>query len=351
MKGWKHECEEFHGVAWELRRVIENLLAKEQALSKRTRQDSDRWARYLDAASLKLATELIDSKKAATMKKRGVELPDYVKEEYQLTTKGLLALLVGLSQDSREKTRRDAAVVFFSGFLRRMLVAVEAVLSGVEAYLRAVMCAHDACPFRADGASSCNCVLPICDTCGGTEGTPESIIVVVCGMLFKQQETCVDSAKWYATLVENLAKIIDDEAEGADEDPLKFGEVVIRTASGKARRVDADYKRAVLNAAAGRMMAKTPQAMLRARGEFADSTADGWVIESLGRLRVAQLLSFKDAQAVGLAFDAGRFGQPKEDVLLVAACLPEKGLGAWLAPQVSQPVSTDVVMVEPPVQM
>lgn len=136
---------------------------------------------------------------------------------------------------------------------------------------------------------------------------------------------------WFGKLVGEIAACVDVATLlfGSD-DPLTAEDIILKRLGGKTRRVDADFKRAVLAAALGQHRGRTPQGLVRARGQGAESSVAYWVAASMARLNVAQRLAFKDPAAIGLAFDAGRVGQPKADSLVIAACLPASGLGTWL---------------------
>ncbi len=64
-----------------------------------------------------------------------------------------------------------------------------------------------------------------------------------------------------------------------------------------------------------------------------ESTAKGWVGDHMGSVRAASLLSFNDVQHLGLAYDAGRLGQRKDETLFIAAKDCETSVVGWLASQ------------------
>jgi hypothetical protein len=54
----------------------------------------------------------------------------------------------------------------------------------------------------------------------------------------------------------------------------------------------------------------------------------------MANYRATVFLSSHGVQSLGVCFDAGRFGSPKEETLVLAAVVVEKNLAFWLAPQV-----------------
>lgn len=164
---------------------------------------------------------------------------------------------------------------------------------------------------------------------------------LLCG-LFAHQEACPNCSSWFQKLVAPVARAIGERVlvVGGDN-PLEVPEA----SAGKKRRIDQDFRAAIMESAKD-FGASTPQAFARSQGQVADSTMETWFPRWLGGMRSAQLLTFAQSRgAVSVAFDAGRFGCPKEDTLVLAVCLSGSGVGTWLPPQAGQP---EVVCPFPP---
>lgn len=154
----------------------------------------------------------------------------------------------------------------------------------------------------------------------------------------RAQEACPKCSSWFQKLVAAVARTIDERVlVVGGGNPLEVPEILLETSAGKKRRIDQGFRAAIMESAKD-FGASAPQAFARSRGHVADSTVDTWFPRWLGGMRSAQLLTFAQSRgAVSVAFDAGRFGCPKEDTLVIAVCLPGSGVGTWVPPQAGQP--------------
>lgn len=153
-------------------------------------------------------------------------------------------------------------------------------------------------------------------------------LVAVLRLLRQEQEQSPDCFSWYMHMVRVLvAKIEEEVPKIAQDDPCRANGIIMLGPGGRKRRIDEEYKRVVVQAVMEGQRARTPQAFVRVDGGVAPSIAAAWMSSMVAALRISQMLSFDSAQCVSLAFDAGRFGQPKEDVVLIAATMPAKRAG------------------------
>ena len=159
-------------------------------------------------------------------------------------------------------------------------------------------------------------------------------VVRILEVCLTQAVECHAAGQWYRRLLGKIEYFIDENVPlHAVGDPLQASNVVLEGDS-KKRRLDQDLREAIVQSAMEAKRARTPMAFARASGIVAPTTVATWIPKHMSNLRAAMFMSFAGCQNISLAFDAGRIGSPKEETLLVAACVVEKNLAQWLAPQV-----------------
>ncbi len=125
-------------------------------------------------------------------------------------------------------------------------------------------------------------------------------------------------AYYYQYLIVEVARGMEEQIEVIGKsDALKSDASAVQAGSRK-RRVDEDFKTAVCIASMASKKAKTVGAMVKATGDFAPTTALGWMGPQRTVYRCETLINFGNAKTVSPIFDATRFGVHKVATLAIA---------------------------------
>ena len=138
---------------------------------------------------------------------------------------------------------------------------------------------------------------------------------------------------------------MEEKTEGmGNSDALQSDASAVQAGSRK-RRVDEDFKTAVCIASMSSKKAKTVGAMVKATGDFATTTAFGWIGPHMTEYRCETLITFGKSKTVSLDFEASRVGAPKGETLAIAIFDCDRMRGAWLPPQVCECASQTHVYI------
>ena len=123
---------------------------------------------------------------------------------------------------------------------------------------------------------------------------------------------------------------------GFELDPQKMP--LLGPHSSRRRRIDDDFKEAVVNAAVAKKRAKTGAMVLRAQGSYVcPKLAAVWERQSVLSVQTASFREFQQARCVSLCSDAARLGEPPEENLVIVAWAAENNTCSVLPPQVRVP--------------
>lgn len=102
----------------------------------------------------------------------------------------------------------------------------------------------------------------------------------------------------------------------------------------RRRRMDEDYRQALLSQVVSKGLALNTAAYARAVQDVNAKTAASWDRRFLGWYQAAGFRAFTNSKGISLATDACRVGQPGQEMLLTAIFDGDRNVGMWLPPQV-----------------
>ena len=323
--------------AWEVRRLLPLLPYKNDTVWGVLKCSKHVWEEYLRDAGLSIDDELWLSMQSWSAKHIGQTPPSWVRQEYQITTRGMLALFWGISV--RFKSRRGRQQC------RQAMLEILRLLQpeGLSSSLLPTCIGEYAKTLCREGAQDddlCSHVSDILLPCIWDEDdAPHAIVVRCLELLLANRSLCPSVVAVYQETLRNVASKVDvGFAENAIDDPLLADRIVLHGPQ-KRRRIDESLRAAVMQRVLQTNRAKTPQGFLRATRIASEACGGEWSDKYVQDLRSALHLSCHGCQHLSLAYDAGRFGSPKEETLTIAAIIVEKNVSSWFAPQVPKPAN------------
>ena len=315
---------------WELRRIILALYAhrKDEKPSQIVTEEANAWIGALRDAGLDETVHFRLSKHSAIC--RGESLTDQ-NSEASVSTEALVVLLL-LWHDRKRSHAQKAKVWTLLILLLEHAVTTEGLNHfGFEAVpdgLNAV-CEH------APTMQCCPCARSFMAKVATPAGRPHEVFAQRLAAVYALR-ACSLLRGWWKLVLEALCEQINCGLERfTNADALKAENVLLVGPSGnKRRRADEDWIHAAAWGASEAGLAPTTGALGRAHGVASRSSACRWNEKELAAYHAAMLLSFVDCCHLGLAFDAGRFGSPAQENLLLSAWSCRSKVGCWLPQQV-----------------
>lgn len=342
-KVWAHdvpraEASESPWLGWGLRRVLEHFGEKfDDGVGSWLRRNSARLNEYVKPAGLSGQQCIVPN--LASAQSRGRSPEPCARQEFQLTTGGLLCLAIGFWCRKRLVAREMAGAV-----LRSLILTLAEnsdgdispeTFSGFAIHLIPSSAQH--CPLRED------CLSELCLHAGeflkvgaDCENAAESYFQML-RFAYNKNFDCPAMAAVVELQVKILGRfLMDAVAQKGSGDSLSFclGDLMLENRRQKRRRVDEDLQAALLHTAIQTKRAKTVGGLARSTGVLGPSTVETWVPKHMGVYRSPLAMEFQSSSAVAVCFDAARFGQPKEDIVsFVLSNLDIGGSAGHLAPQ------------------
>lgn len=280
-------------------------------------------------AGLSYEDELLPSRRAFSAKAcQTNDIPETIREEYQLSTAGLLAILVWLATRGRRKASvaRDLLLGLFGALIDEgslLRLGLHVVADEV------VQLCHS-----HQGGQVCDHIVGALGVAMSKDDGCDQVLLAVLSSMSTSSEHCLAVAHCFKEAILRTAALLDPaDDSAATSDPLATPAVVMH-ASARKRRIDEDFRRAVCNNILCQKRARTVGAFARATQVVSEKTAFAWVGPFLGEYRCAGLLSFSGCRVFSLAFDGSRLGSPKEETLAIACVDAQGHYGIWLPCQV-----------------
>lgn len=340
-KVWAHDGEPPAGgrqqwMGWEMRRLLEHVGERfDGGVGRWTRHYQDKVEAWMSIGGLELAEHFVPSFKS--LRAKGEAAPNFAKEEFQLTSEGVIAVLMGLGRSRRMSTSKDMAVWVLSNLIGTVCPEDDdSVLRGLDIHF---VSAHDRalCDIAA-GDLDDDCCVHLRGFLAKASGDEAylKVFMQLLDMLWQGAVLCPTMAAMLSTVLPKLAAVLEAHiGDSGAEDPMLFEkELMMETTSAKRRRIDQDLKTAMMHDAMKNNRARTPGALGRAVIGLTDKTVVSWLPEHMGRYAAALKECFSDIHDVAICYDASRAGCPKNDVLAFAVCNVQTNMAGWLAPQV-----------------
>ena len=339
-KAWAYESplEEVGGsVTWELRRLLEHC--QEQFPKGCGRYLVDRkptMTVYFTSCGVDIEKDVLPSLASWTFHSSISSVPAWVKKEFQVGTRGLLAFLFYSMHKKRSLSRRALGRVVFTSLLSRLIQQ-----QNVANFIADVGLLN----MPADVLAKCCMRYPRCAQCVHVSRAMRDFSEIssikhwlgALILMLESADECVSWTEWVPVLIERIRVEIEGCIQNvavAGIEELDARDVIMVAEGGKKRRVDEDLLDSILGKRMKEGQARTVGALVRTMPGIAESTVGSHVPAYMGDYRAALTLELRRATSLSISFDATRVGCPKEDVLSVAVMNPCSASAGWLAPQV-----------------
>ena len=318
-------------VTWEMLRVVTLFIRRpgsEIKVSKLLSRDIKGWAQLM----LELFGENGYTMSMQASIKQGQQQGAYGKEEWTLTTRGLVLMLVWATANRKHTDEKRIAIGAFLGLLRRAIpkhrvVEVVFIDEPVEAL--------GLCDSIVNDEGVCNCAHGFCAEHAGPEGEASwSDIGHRTMSLMRAAAKCDALRYWFGCALFYLAKLLDEFAHAIDsqDDPLR-STVALRGPSGRLRRVDEDYKLAAAQAVREGRASSLP-IFMRAQKDERGVSSNHWHARPVLEEMVKGQMTWRTGGVLSVACDDSRFSNPSEETTLFAVWHASSATGGWGAAQV-----------------
>lgn len=343
-KAWLHQDRRHAGgdspwLGWELRRVLQHFQERfDNGVGAWVRKTTPRLEPYFDLVGTTVEEAIVPNILSAQAGGRRPEA--CTRQEFQVTSKGLVAISLAFWSWKRH-VARDLAGEVFRSLLFSMTESVDGILSDG---LWQELAIHHVPP---GVARECPMQLPReDDRCRHVADflsighRSDSLHMGYADMLKFAYTTGAECCVMHVVVERQaaaLARVFAREMAnkgGTDSLALPLPGLLLENGRGKRRRVDEDLQNSLLHKAMQERRAPTVGALARSQKVVEPSTIETWVPKHLGAYRAALVMEFKSAGGVAVCFDAARFGQPKEDTIAYGILKLATLAGGWLAPQV-----------------
>jgi hypothetical protein len=258
-----------------------------------------------------------------------------------VSTVGLMVFLLTCSSYFKSKVDQHRAIAALCAFFLRCMEPGIATPGGELLQLSPHAVAL--CGNAADGGQ-CIHLQPCLPQAGGAAGAQHEQLAATMGKLWARLSICRACCQYLVELLGKVAVHLDARVPGAayTSDPCKAH---ARDLGGRQKRpCDEDFRRAVATKVIEQGRASSAAQYLRAHGEYDTSCHVHWEEKSLLELQAACWMAAAgtSVQCVTVPQDAGRFGSPAEDTLVMAAtCTRKDGqqFTTWLPVQASLQIS------------
>jgi hypothetical protein len=344
---WKAWVESDDSCWWDLTRVADTLLLGGKGhtlfhvwLKKFLPQLRATWTRLgLEEASVfrKSAKALASSSLSEPAEAQNLES---IYQVPVVSTVGLMVFLLTCISYFRTKVDQHRAMAALMGWFLRCMEPGIATPGGELLQLSPGTSAL--CGYAADGGPCLHlqpCLLQVADTAGAFHEQ----LAVMLGKLWARLSICRACCQHLGELMRKVAAHVDGRVPvvAYTQDPCKAH---TRDLCGRLKRpCDEDFKRAVATKVIEEGKAASSAQYLRAHAEYDPSCHVHWEEKRLLELQSASWIGAAgtNVQCVVVPQDAGRFGSPAEDTLvMVASCMRRDGtqFTTWLPVQVGIPI-------------
>ena len=283
-------------------------------------------AAFCSKVGITYGDTLLPSKRAYLARNPERTTPAYLKNEWQISTSGIIALSLLYMH-----TKKGAGQTRARDLLRSLLAALR-----IDNPVAECGFAH---PYSDSAHAFTNCehVLPSGLCCRHVEqclaeglieeDSHAACIKVLQTFYLRGDLDC--TIYWFRVMVSRLSQKIDESVLNvAATNPLEVSSALLDYKQ-KKRRLDEDYVPAMLES----KRSKTVGDLATAMGDLAASSAKSYIGKYCAQYRSAMHMSFMNCQHIGVAYDGGRFGQPKEETIVMCAVDSLRGVAGWCCPQ------------------
>eukprot|EP00971_Amphidinium_carterae_P034034 670164-Amphidinium_carterae.1 len=323
-------------VLWELRRLLEPagfVETKGLPLKEHIRRNWDTWAAYVELIGLDSSSL---QRSAKSLVARGIQAASGTEawQEHQLTTPGLLCLLLHWSIHRRARDVKDKAIALFRSLLIHT-VSPETVAS-LELHAPQRPDLDEPCPGTRAGADDCLCWPHFCKELAKVQGSdcPQtSLSSVFLLAAVPSNAQCKAVRGWLRELLLAIAGSIDSQYGTWGDGSWQKTSAASMQGRQKQRRISTQLKQWVCSSVKeGRF--NTAEGAMQALDSTSSSCLKNWRAADLVSLRYALHQSMLVCRNISFSMDATRLGRPAKEWLFGAVTLLEEGVHGFLPPQV-----------------
>ena len=338
-KAYRYEAGE---VFWELKRVFAPVLGLEKSekaqLCRIHKANRVSWEHDFEKFFGQVDGVLLPS--LTSCKASGQHDPadnPFIRQEYTISTAGLLAVLLNMAQARKLVVERE-----------RAFAVLVAWLSSTLAFEPAAAVCRDAMPVSAHLCQQQPVVDGFCTHIFATRvqcpqavtmgSDPWSKLALLLKQLHAWSSECWASTAALSSILKTLSADLDGGLGGRD-----FSQNILmdksadghRGAQGqkKRRRLDEDLKRLATVDSVVQGRVHSGSQLCRATGCADDSAARKWETTFLAKVVASSVQAFSEVRSLCVTEDASRFGQPQKDLMAYLAWSGDINVGTALPPQ------------------
>ena len=336
-KAWKHVRDNEPWLGWEMHRVATYLNVKvPNGVGRYLRQNRERLEALVVPGAGPLDEAIVPNRDSWKHSRPGqLLIPEHYRNEYQMTTKGVLSWMLGLMAHARSADRRQAARMALRGFLLAFgRLGPSSFISGIGE--QRISENHVAlCEHRAVGQATCFHVASYLAYDPPRDIEEVDARVHMLAELHRCESACASLHAALAEKVHVAALAVQGVfiEHGVSDAAAMGAQALVCHGKRSAKRLDEDLRSAMMGSMLQERRGSTVGAIARASGVIPEATAKNWIPRHLAEYRASLMLSFAESSAVCICFDASRVGCPKEETLTTAIVDLCSGRAGWLAPQ------------------
>jgi hypothetical protein len=346
VKCWHHGDAEATGetLLWEVRRLTD-AIHDQQPMTRNLHQwlweRRDGFAAACDQFGFDWAEELVPSRNAVkARRKRGAEDIQHhahqLHDEFTVTTVGMVLMLWYCSIGLKSTSLRSKS----SGLLAAIMTAT-LPLDGIDATVGLLQVDHSMaalCGLRGRQEGACAHIEKVLEDSCKPNQAPQQHVCNLARALLLEAAVCPACSACAKPFLKRIASIIDKGVPEAayTSDATRATSVDADLPQGcKKRRVDEDFKKAVLRDVMHDGRAPSSRVFLRAvEGPQGADRCKRWEETDALHYQSASWMSFGGAGSITVSIDATRLGKPGEDTEVGFFYSAEARQGCWLPPQV-----------------
>ena len=330
----KHAAGKVWCLVWYELRGVEDSLRQDNAASmklcKSLAKAEPLLRAYMQMFGTSFERSIMPSRKAWP---KGELMHECARQEYQLSTLGLLPYLYYWCECRHRITQRDFARSSAECFLNSLLD--DSIFAKVNAskIIGATLALCDAASVTL--ANACVHVAELVEFEASLMGPAGTTVWQVIGFLANRANHCGACARWLRDSCRIVARSLDHGlAEVGRDNPLKHAAMYVTTCKRK-RRVDEDYVAAVAaRVQAGK--AGNSGIVCRALGDVASTTSSAWDAKAVLQYAAQGHLAFAGVEECSLTYDGARLGKLAEETVMFCLERVDTGDAMWLPPHVLQ---------------
>lgn len=258
--------------------------------------------------------------------------PEYLHDEWCISTRALLVLCVFASQASRRRLDKARGSRLLTSILAK-LVTGSVAQKAVEFPSAALLL----CGARAGGRQACEHLSPLMMGMSSVGSvSPQKVLSDTMHSLFQMQCACVSARSVLQGMLSFLGLRLPDQVPTAafTSDPTQARLLDSDVPEGKRRRrLGGDFKEFVATRVVQDGRAGSSHAFLRCDGQVTASASSPWEEKTVWEYQSAAWLTFSGSGSISIAIDGSRVGQPAREMEVCFAWENDKGVGAWCPPQ------------------